>query len=107
MKLVTYGVQDLGEYLSVLTQLASNYGCSLISSDVKNSQSKLLMGTFTSTTPTSQDAQDLKQRLSQAMTLGAHRVQPRLAHLGWVERLLDRLSYVLMRALILMTARRY
>ena len=52
-------------------------------------------------------ALDLKQRLSQAISLGAHRVQPRLAHLGWVERVLDRLSYVLMRVLILMTARRY
>lgn len=52
-------------------------------------------------------ARTLTQRLGQAIAMGAHRVQPRLAHLGWVERVLDRLSYVLMRSLILLTARRY
>ena len=52
-------------------------------------------------------AHTLTQRLSQAIALGAHRVQTRLAHLGWLERALDRLSYGLMRALILLTARRY
>lgn len=52
-------------------------------------------------------AQNLKQRLLHAISQGAHRVQPSLEHLGWIERLLDRLSYGLMRALILLTARRY
>jgi cardiolipin synthase A/B len=52
-------------------------------------------------------AQSLKQRLLDAITCGAHRVSPGQGTLGWGEALLDGLSYALMRALILLTARRY
>lgn len=52
-------------------------------------------------------ARALKQRLLDAMAWGSHRVLPRQTPLRWVEALLDRISYGLMRVLILLTARRY
>jgi cardiolipin synthase len=52
-------------------------------------------------------ATQLKSRLESAMALGAHAVQPALGRLGWWQRSVDRLSYLLMRTLIFLTARRY
>ena len=52
-------------------------------------------------------AQNLSQRLKAACATGAHAVSPELSRQPWWDRGLDRLSYVLMRALIFLTARRY
>ncbi|MEY2805171.1 MAG: cardiolipin synthase ClsB [Pseudomonadota bacterium] len=52
-------------------------------------------------------ATQLRNRLEQQMKTGAHWVRPRLERLGWLERLLDIAAYALMRALIVLAARRY
>ncbi len=52
-------------------------------------------------------ATQLRGRLEAQMQSGAHPVHARLERLGWLERLLDVAAYALMRALILLTARRY
>ncbi len=52
-------------------------------------------------------ATELRMRLESQMQTGAHPVHARLERLGWLERLLDGGAYVLMRALIVLTARRY
>ena len=55
----------------------------------------------------SEFAHDLKRRLEAACARGAHAVTARLSRQPWWDRWLDRLSYVLMRTLIFLTARRY
>ncbi len=52
-------------------------------------------------------ATQLRTRLEAQMQTGAHPVHARLERLGWIERLLDLSAYVLMRTLIVLTARRY
>ena len=52
-------------------------------------------------------AAELQRRLEQACESGAHAVRPQMQRQAWWDRWLDRLSYVLMRSLIFLTARRY
>jgi cardiolipin synthase len=52
-------------------------------------------------------ATELQRRLEQACETGAHAVRPQMQRQTWWDRWLDRLSYVLMRSLIFLTARRY
>ena len=52
-------------------------------------------------------ATELQRRLEQACEAGADAVRPQMQRQAWWDRWLDRLSYVLMRSLIFLTARRY
>lgn len=53
-------------------------------------------------------AQDLRQRLEQAMTQGGIRVDPQTyAHRPWRQRFLDRLAFGVMRGLLFLNGKRY